>query len=192
MGGRPTKYRSEYCQQLINFFSVEPTTEVKKTMTTAKGTIIEEPVQRANKLPTFERFAANLGVHVDTLIEWTRVHRAFSEAYARAKALQKDILNTNALLGLYDSHYAKFVAVNCTDMRDRQEIGVEPLQTLTDDELEAKMLQSFRFMITGLRRGDLPEELRAEIVNALGIKDKKTIEISATVEQHPVEDEAKL
>jgi hypothetical protein len=120
-GGRPTKYRKEYCQKLVEFFSIEPTKEVTKTITTAKGTVIEEPVERAARLPTFERFAVNIGACVDTLIEWTKKHKEFSEAYTYAKALQKDILVTNGLLGLYDAGYAKFVSINCTDMRDRQE-----------------------------------------------------------------------
>ncbi len=118
-GGRPTKYRRKYCEELIAYFSVEPTKEVTKTITTKHGTVIEEPVQRAIRLPSLERFAANIGVSKQTVITWTENHPEFLDAYKRAKDLQKDILNTNGLLGLYDAGYAKFVAVNCTDMVEK-------------------------------------------------------------------------
>lgn len=52
-GGRPTKYKPEYCQQLIDWMS--------------KGN-------------SFWSFAAECDVCFDTLSEWTRVYPEFSEA----------------------------------------------------------------------------------------------------------------
>jgi len=59
-GGRPTKYREEYCEQLVDFL--------------ADGN-------------TYDEFAGHVGVCVDTLHEWESVHPEFSEAKKRARAI---------------------------------------------------------------------------------------------------------
>jgi hypothetical protein len=51
--GQPTKYRPEYCQELVEFM--------------AKGYSIEA-------------FAGHIRVTADTVYEWCRVHKEFSEA----------------------------------------------------------------------------------------------------------------
>ena len=56
-GGRPSKYRPEYCSQLIIHM--------------AKGL-------------SFESFGAAVGVNQDTLHEWAKVHTPFSEAKKEA------------------------------------------------------------------------------------------------------------
>jgi hypothetical protein len=104
-GGRPTKYKAEFCDQLIAFFDVEPWELREVTLTLRNVTTVEKDERYATRLPTFERFAHNINVHVDTMIEWTNkedkngklVHPKFSEAYKRAKQLQKDILIENGL-----------------------------------------------------------------------------------------------
>jgi hypothetical protein len=55
--GRPTKYKPEYCQQLIEHMS--------------QGL-------------SFETFAAVIDVNDDTLYEWAKVHPEFSDAKKRA------------------------------------------------------------------------------------------------------------
>lgn len=60
--GQPTKYRQEYCEQLI---------------------------LHARKGKTFEEFANNLDVHTDTLQEWKAKHKEFSVAWRRAKELSE-------------------------------------------------------------------------------------------------------
>ena len=64
-GGRPTSYKPEYCQQLIEHM--------------AKGN-------------SFWSFAAEVNVCFDTLSEWTKVHLEFSEAkrLGMAKLLKFD------------------------------------------------------------------------------------------------------
>lgn len=122
-GGRPTKYDSKYCDDLLEFFSVEPNREVEVHTTDRRsGREYVDHVLRANDLPTFERFAHNIGVHVDTLIEWSKRYPEFSEAYKRSKQLQKDIIITNAMQGLYNTTFSIFLSKNITDLRDRQEI----------------------------------------------------------------------
>lgn len=119
--GRPTKYDLKYCDEIVEFFTVEPFREVPEIIegkNFSKETIKLLP----NKFPTFEKFAADNDLHVDTLIEWCKQHPEFSEAYKRCKELQKDFLIQNGLGGLYPAAAFCFVAKNCTDMRDKQEI----------------------------------------------------------------------
>ena len=136
--GRPTKYKPEYCQAIIDWFSGETTRTGIKTITTAKGTVIQEETILPEKLPLFERFAQSIGVCVDTLDEWQNRHRKFSEAYTRAKQIQKAFLNENSLMGLYESKYAIFLAKNITDMRDRTEVEHGITDSLADTIRQAR------------------------------------------------------
>lgn len=61
--GQPTKYRPEYCQRLIDY--------VRET---------NEP---------FYCFAAELGISEETLYEWARKHKEFSESKKIALAIAK-------------------------------------------------------------------------------------------------------
>ena len=120
--GRPTKYKPEYCQAIIDWFSGETTRTGIKTITTAKGTVIEEETILPEKLPLFERFAHSIGVNCDTLVEWATKHPQFSAAYMHAKQLQKSFLIENGIQGLYESKFAIFVAKNVTDMKDQTDV----------------------------------------------------------------------
>src|SRR6185312_11922157 len=95
-GGRPTKYFKKYCDEVVAFFEKEPfeTIEVKTTDKRSGRVYLSEEL-RPVPLPTLERFAANIGVDTDTLVEWGKVHPEFSVAVTRAKERQKDILVTN-------------------------------------------------------------------------------------------------
>jgi hypothetical protein len=120
-GGAPTKYDPKYCEQIIEFFDVEPShqiTEVVEGKNWSKQTVRDV----ANKFPTFEKFAFSIGVNGDTVVEWEKNYPEFSAAYKKAKQLQKDFLIQNGLCGLYNAAAFCFVAKNCTDMRDKQEI----------------------------------------------------------------------
>ncbi len=121
-GGAPTKYRSEYCKQIIEYFTVQPQQVVyKKTYYADGGIKSEEPVVLPEQLPTFQKFADSIGVHVSTLLEWTEVHVEFSQAYARAKQLQEHIWLVNGMSNLYNSQFAQFFGKNCLGYKDKTE-----------------------------------------------------------------------
>lgn len=128
-GGAPTKYRPEYCDKIVEFFGVTPTLEevVKKKL--ESGIII---------FPTFEKFAHEICVTVKTLHEWCKEHIEFSQSYERAKQMQKAFLIQCGLNDLYNAGFAKFVAINCTDMRERQEVEHSGGLQVTRVELPAK------------------------------------------------------
>ena len=133
--GRPTKYDPKYCDEIIEFFSIEPTREIVIENTSAKGDTYYTTKILPNRLPTFARFARTIGVNKDTLIEWATAtandgervelrHPDFSDAYNAAKELQKEFLVDNGLAGLSPPASFIFTAKNITDMRDKIETDV--------------------------------------------------------------------
>ncbi len=85
--GKPSSYRDEYAPALIKYFSKPASWKIH--ITTKTGAAQAVPV---DSLPTFERFSADLGVHVSTLILWADTHPEFKQAYGIAKSLQKAFL----------------------------------------------------------------------------------------------------
>lgn len=120
--GRPKKYNPIYCKQMLEYFDVEPYEERTMIVTHKNGTTEEKYVEVPAKLPTFERFAVSIGVHRETLINWTKEFPDFFDTYKKAKDYQKDIVITNGLRGNYEQAFAIFTAKNVTDMRDKNEV----------------------------------------------------------------------
>lgn len=121
--GRPTKWAPEINDMIVEFFSAEPNREVER-VNRKTGAAYSELVP--NPLPHLSAFAREIGVSHDTLCEWAKEENrekypGFSEAYKKAKQLQKEFLIENGLNGLYNPAFAIFTAKNITDMRDRQE-----------------------------------------------------------------------
>lgn len=139
--GRPTKYKPEYCEQLIAFFSSPKRERVVKSVTTGKNEYEKTEYQTIPcDLPTFAKFARKIGVNGDTIVEWAKAtledgktlkYPEFSAAYNDAKDLQKEFLVDNGLAGLYPPASFIFTAKNITDMRD---------QTLIDHTTKGKEL----------------------------------------------------
>jgi hypothetical protein len=124
--GRPTLFKEEYAQQLLDFFNIEPFREVEYTDSQGnlKG---RESVP--NKFPTLARFAVNIGVTRDTLYEWSTAkkedgelkHPDFSYAYKKAKEYQEALLVEGTLGGAYQQAFAIFTAKNVLGWRDKTE-----------------------------------------------------------------------
>jgi len=129
MPASTSKYKSEYCQDIIKFFSRKHIKTVNK-----------KPV--ANNLPFFSDYAHKIHINTDTLHEWKKVHPAFSEAYKKCKELQKTMLINLSLKGLYNAPFAIFTAKNITTMRDQKDIklsGKVKLDALTTAEIDKEL-----------------------------------------------------
>jgi len=122
--GRPTSYRPEYCQKMIEFFN-RPLYITKTKQVVQKGVVVEIEYEKANSLPTFEGFARSIeSTHV-TLINWTKKNPEFFKAYKRCKDIQKEFIVEHGLQDNYNAAFAKFLAVNVTDLRDKTEHEVK-------------------------------------------------------------------
>ena len=141
--GRPTKYDVKYCQMMIDFFNIKPFEDVnvseeiditEKPDGTKRTKAKRQMKRMAAELPTFEKFAFDNNVTVDTLWRWANEttdvmseiaplkHPEFSEAYMHCKSLQKYFLIQNGLQGTYPSAAFIFVAQNATDMVDAKTV----------------------------------------------------------------------
>ena len=97
---------------MLEFFNIPHTYE--KIVPDRNNT--EKIVEVPNILPTFERFAVNIGVSIETLDIWRKHYPEFADIYKRCQAIQKDMLNDLALRGFYNATYTAFAAKNLTDM----------------------------------------------------------------------------
>ena len=124
-GGRPTKYKSEYCEQLVEFMSREPYREVQDVFIDKNGNERINTRLVANDPPFITAFSRSIDVPTATLYEWGKVHPEFSSALIRARELQTEFIATNGMNGLFNPQFTKFAAVNMTDWRDKQETMIQ-------------------------------------------------------------------
>lgn len=121
-GASPGKYRKEYAEKLVEYFSIPKMVTYWKRKYYKDGRVKEEePITTPPIYPTFEGFAKIVGVTSRTLLNWRDKYPSFAEAYERALDMQKDILITNSLGGLYNGNFAKFIASSQFDMVEKSE-----------------------------------------------------------------------
>ena len=130
--GRPTLYRPEYCDMLIEYFDIEPTREVTRQIVNKAGEVVELVQTVPNDLPTLAGFCCKIHVHRDTLQEWAKVHPSFSVAIKHAKEHQERILVSNGITGFYDKTFAIFTAKNLISWRDKTEVEHDVSDPLKD------------------------------------------------------------
>lgn len=124
--GRPTKYKEEYCQQMIDYFNQPLYVYEAEERMSASGAIKEVMVKRANDIPLFEAFAFDIcGVCDDTIREWRDIHPEFSSSYKIAKGFQKRFIKTHALSKNYSEGFSKFFAINNLGMVEKSELKTE-------------------------------------------------------------------
>ena len=130
--GRPTKYTDEMPAKMLEFFDQPLTYVTTEQKMSASGVVMDIEVVKATPMPTFEGFALTLMVCTDTLKEWRDVHKLFSATYKLCKGIQKNFLMNHGMSGQYNSNFAKFVAINCTDMVDTQHVKQESEVTVKE------------------------------------------------------------
>lgn len=131
------KYSEDFCDAIIAFFNTPPT-RVEYKETYYKGELTSRiPIIMPAEYPTFELFAASIGVTTKTLLNWAKEYPRFSDCYARAKEIQLGKLKSLAITGLYNPVYAKFEAVNNHEQKDKSEVEgvVKGLQNVSDKDL---------------------------------------------------------
>lgn len=102
------KYREEYCEKMLAWFSDE-----------------------SRPFPQFTFFAEELGVGDRTLLYWREEHPRFADCYARCKQIQLAKLMEGAMFKQFDPSFSKFVAINCHGMKEKVETDVKADATIT-------------------------------------------------------------
>lgn len=136
--GRPTKYKPSFCEKLIKFFDSDPyeEREIPHYAKSGKKDKEGEPIvvwvdykRMPNNLPTLRDFAKLIKVGTSSVYRWLdekdgAFQIKFQDAFILAQELRKWFLIQNGLQGLYNPLFAKFTAINVTDMKDKQETEV--------------------------------------------------------------------
>ena len=121
-GGRPTKYSEKYIKELLDYFQFKEEAYTEEVASQGRAIAV---VKKRIDFPTIEGFCSSIGIAKDTFHAWVKKYEMFSYAYDVAKQNQKHILIKGGLNGEFNSGFAKFVAINCTDMVDRTELKTE-------------------------------------------------------------------
>lgn len=124
--GRPTLFKEEYADQLIEYFDIEPFE--RRPLLDKEGNEKGSEIVPA-KFPTLARFAVSIGVTRDTLYEWATAknengelkHPDFSYAYKKAKEYQEAILVEGAMANAFHANFSIFTAKNVLGWRDKME-----------------------------------------------------------------------
>jgi hypothetical protein len=128
--GRPSSYDPAYCELILEFFNTEPFVEGTDAM--------DKPTIRPLKLPTVQRFAANIGVHKDTIHEWARVHPEFSVSLKQALDMQADALIQGGLFGSYEKTIAKMLLSANHGLHEKTEQSVKAEVNQTSVQVTAE------------------------------------------------------
>lgn len=146
--GAPTLYEERYCQEILDFFGTPYFKEVTKVVV-SKGIPISIQVSVPNDFPLFEKFAVEIGVHRETLINWCKSFPNFFDAYKKAKELQKARLIQLTLSGYYNPTFSIFTAKNITDMTDTVITKSEgsDFDDFNFDQLSKDELRNFRELL---------------------------------------------
>ena len=124
--GRPTLFKEEYADQLIEYFDKEPFERrplLEKECNERGSEIVPA------KFPTLARFAAMIGVTRETLHDWATSkneegelkHPEFSYAYKKSKDFQEAILVEGAMANAFHANFSIFTAKNVLGWRDKME-----------------------------------------------------------------------
>lgn len=123
--GRPTKYDPKFVHELRAYCNVEPYREVFETTTYKDGTTKENYRQVANDIPLTEDFAFKIGVTTETIYQWAKKYKDFSDALKGIKQAQERFLKINGLADNYSTAFAIFSAKNMIGWRDKTEVEHE-------------------------------------------------------------------
>lgn len=152
--GRPSGYKPEYVKELIEYFSISPYRQVNKKITekleSGDSKVLEiaqfdesgRAINETSDFPTFAGFAISIGVHRDTLVEWSKNYAEFSDAYKKAKDYQENWLAVNGNRGLLPPAFAIFTAKNILGWRDKQPDEVDVVvnnHALSDEQLDNRI-----------------------------------------------------
>jgi hypothetical protein len=119
--GRPTKYRSEYAQMLLDHFGGDAFTTV---FVEKNGDQV--PVKVPRVFPTLERFAGSIGVTTQTMRAWAAAteadgqprHPEFVEALRQGRERQAALLIEGGLSGAFDAKIVAFALKNLSGWSD--------------------------------------------------------------------------
>lgn len=120
--GRPTKYSEEYVKKLRDYVDNFKEMDLVTQEVASQGKTVAVTTLKSRGIPTVEEFILETDICKETFYTWTKLHPDFLDAFRKLKAKQKVLLLRGGLNGDYNSGFAKFAAINCTDMKDSSHV----------------------------------------------------------------------
>ena len=120
-GGRPSTYRPEYDQMLLDYFDIPATREIIETHESKNGTVFQEVRTVANDLPTIEGFCKSLKISRETFYHWAGLFPSFADSHKKAQAMQQAIWQQNTMRGRYSQPFAIFFGKNVYGWKDKED-----------------------------------------------------------------------
>lgn len=126
--GRPTKYKPEYCDLIVDFFAeAQAYIELNHETDETRRRVFPK------KFPTMARFASSIGVAAITLHEWASskdengelLYPDFSMSYKQSLEIQESLLLEGGLSGAYNPAITRFVLANHHGYRNEKEVVVD-------------------------------------------------------------------
>ena len=114
-GGRPSKYLETETISLVNTY-LEMCGDVKetkyRTITKKDKDGNENQAEESydvwtHSLPSIEGLALFMGLHKDTIYEWEKQYKEFSDVICKLRNMQAKMLIDNGLMGKYNSTISK-------------------------------------------------------------------------------------
>lgn len=181
--GRPTKYRPEYCQDIVRYFETchaEIVVDVKFFQPNKNVTVQEILNPLADKsdneilqagavksidqklimtrFPTIVRYALSIGVTKETIYEWADKYKEFSDSLVICKHIAESILLENWLQWTFNWPFAMFLLKNNYGYKDKTEVDhTIEVKELTEEQ-QLRIAQKYQ-----QRQQILPAT--AEIIN---------------------------
>lgn len=140
--GRPTMYKDNYAQDLLDFFSLDEPSYKERTNNQGSVQMV------ARRMATFERFANEIGVDTSTLYRWSTatknnsdepLHPEFCIAYARAKDCQMAYILEAGVVGALNSSFLNLFVKNAHGWQDKTEQEVSHSSTIDMSEVDADL-----------------------------------------------------
>ncbi len=120
-GGRPTDYKEEYCEEIIDYFKT------------------------CEEFPTLAGFCAKIGICKQTMHTWAKQHSEFLDAIRKTKAMQEQKLVAGGLSEKYNASFARFVAMNYVGMTEQTDLNVT--SKLDKNEIESANPDKLKDMV---------------------------------------------
>ena len=166
--GRPTNFKSEYCQQIIDYFSNNEAYEIleHESDETRRKAFLNRPL-------TIYGFAQKIGVDYTTLYRWANnkdengklENPDFCKAYKRAMDMQCAMLIEGGLSNVYNAHITTLILKNNHGFKEVQTVEHDVAET---KEFENKLDSIFSHSMKYLR-AIFPCALFSTIDNSLAI-----------------------
>lgn len=118
--GFATKYKDEYADKLLEFFS-KPLSRIEYEEEYDKDGNIKykKPIEMIDDFPTFGMFARSIGVSVSAIKAWAGITQdgqykkaRFALAYACAKEWAEGMMESGGITGKLNANMVKFILTN--------------------------------------------------------------------------------